>query len=115
MARMLDSVVRPGLPSPLSRPGTLTKAALSIGTRGGEYDGGLREDILGKTTFRAEKEGRRAALRAGDGIPQGRVGRPRLHLRQGEGPLSLQRRSVRLLPRARRLGSVEDTGSDTVT
>jgi hypothetical protein len=49
-----------------------------LGMREGEYEGGLQEDTLGKTTLRAEKEGRRAALRAGDGIPEGRVGDPAL-------------------------------------
>jgi hypothetical protein len=42
---MLDSVARPGLFPPPSRPGTLTKAALSLGTRGGEHEGRLQEHI----------------------------------------------------------------------
>jgi hypothetical protein len=50
-----------GFPPP-SRPGTLTKAALSVGMREGEYGGGLREGTLGKTTLRAEKEGAACSL-----------------------------------------------------
>jgi hypothetical protein len=57
-----------------------TKAMLCVGTPGGEYGGGLREGTLGETTLLlgAEKEGRRASLRPGDGIPQGWIGRPAL-------------------------------------
>src|SRR5512133_1547239 len=65
---------------------------------------------VGKETLRAEKEGRRAALRAGDGIPQGRVGRPRFGVRRGKGSLPIRRRSLRLLPRARRLGAAQEKG-----
>jgi hypothetical protein len=57
MARMLDSVVWPGLPPP-SRPDALTKEVLFVGTRGGEYESGRRESTLDNTTLRAEKEGR---------------------------------------------------------
>jgi|SRR5215218_7050137 len=59
MARMLDSVVHSpaGAYPPPSRPDALAKAALSVGTRGGEYEG-RREDALVETTLRAEKEGR---------------------------------------------------------
>jgi hypothetical protein len=78
---------------------------LSVSTRGGECEGGLRENTLGETTLRAEKERRRAALLPGDGIPEGRVARPRFSLRRGEGPIPLQGRPLRLLPRARRLGA----------
>jgi hypothetical protein len=90
-----------GASLPPSRPDALTITALSVGMREGEYGGGLRKDTLGKTTLRAEKEGCRAPLHPGDGIPQGRVRRPRTALRRGEEPIPLRRRSVRLLPRAR--------------
>jgi hypothetical protein len=59
---------------------------------------------------KAEPRKRDAALLPGDGIPQGRVGRARFSLRRGEGPIPLHRRSLCLLPRARRLGAIEGEG-----
>ena len=59
---------------------------------------------------RAEKEERRAPLRSGDVIPEGRLGRPRFGLRRGEGPIPLQRRTLCLLTRARRVEAREEAG-----
>src|SRR5215216_541056 len=89
-------------------------SGLSVGTPGGECEGGRREGTLGETTLRdeAKKEGLRAPLRTGDGVSQGWVGRSCPGLRRGEGSLPLQRQPLRLLARARRLSALEEEGHD---
>src|SRR5829696_8387060 len=108
---MLSSVVRLGLPPSVLAGRSHWRGVICRHAR--RRIQGWTTKHLGETTLRAEKEGRQAPLRAGDGIPQGRVVRPRSGLRRGgAGPIPLQRRPRRLLARARLLGALEEEGTN---
>ena len=59
---------------------------------------------------RAEEEERPTTLRLRGGVPRAGLGGSRLRLRRGEGPVQVDRRSLRLLPRARQSGAVKGEG-----